>query len=118
MADTYKCMVKGFAYPYFIAAMMHQTDPKSLTISQRKGITTKSFVDACFQKFETFQQTNTYSKESIEQFFGVEFCNIRVEKKQILCFEEKPLVGGNVIYIHKRLYKINKNIFLMKYFQG
>ena len=104
---TYKCAIKDFPYPYFIAACLHQTDPEKLVISNQLGIRTPEFIQFCKQTFEVFSQNDTYSKDAVERFFGLKFCELRLVKSQIRSFESRAMFGSQVVYIHKRCY-LNK----------
>ena len=102
MIDVYKCVIEGFPYPYFIAAMMNQIDMENLVICHNKGVQTESFIKACKSEFQNFNETKSYSQESVEDHFDIHFCALRVDKGKVRYFENRAIVGKNVIYIHKR----------------
>ena len=102
MAETFKTTFKGCSYPLFAIACASKENVQSLNISPQLGIRCKDFIFKCETLFAAFSIDHEYTQENLESYFGVKFCFLRLERKQILSFEGLPLIGSNVIYVHKK----------------
>ena len=102
MAEVFKTHVKGFNYPLFSTALASEKNLSSLQISERIGIRDPEFIEECKLKFEAFKKDHAYSRDTVEGYFKIKFCFLRIQNKQIWSFEDMPAVGSNVIYIHKK----------------
>ena len=102
MIVLHKTTIRGFEYPFFVTAFARDRNMADLKISKQKGITNSSFIAQCKEKFREFSSLHEYSRESVEVFFGIRFCLLRVVKQKIFSFEEKPRFGTNVVYLHRK----------------
>ena len=101
MIESVKTVIKNFDFPYFVAAFVRNRSKASLKISKQNGIRCEKTIKACYAEFEKFKKNNTYSKETVENYFGVRFVNARVEKNEIT-YLSPPFIGSDIIYIHQR----------------
>ena len=102
MAETFKTTFKGCTYPLFAIACANKENVHGLNISPQLGIRCRDFISKCETLFEAFMIDHEYDQESVESYFGVKFCFLQLQKKKIWSFEGLPLIGSNVIYIHKK----------------
>ena len=102
MIVLYKTGIKGFDYPFFVTAFARDQNMDELQISPQVGIRNVSFIAKCKEQFREFSTMHEYSRESVELFFGIRFCVLRVVNRKIRSFEETPRFGNNVIYLHRK----------------
>ena len=101
--ELYKTVIKDFNYPFFVLACAHKENLRELKISTQHGIRCTDFNQKCKTLFEAFTIDHEYSRQSVEEYFAVKLCLLRVENGVIRSFEEVPAIGNNVIYVHRRL---------------
>ena len=102
MIVLHKTSIKGFDYPFFVTAFARDQNMAELQISPQLGIRNASFIAKCKEKFREFSTMHDYSRDSVEKFFGIRFCVLRVVNRKIFSFEEKPRFGTNVVYLHRK----------------
>ena len=102
MVNQYKTIIKDFGNPYFVSAFASLNGLEALEISKQKGITCGKFKTDCASAFEVFRSHHEYSLSSVESFFKLKFCHVRVEKSKIQHFQDRPSYGSNIIYVNKR----------------
>ena len=102
MIGLHKTTIKDFDYPLFVIACANKENLDALNISPQLGIRCNDFKEKCKILFGTFLIGFEYSQESVEKFFGIRFCFLRIEKGEIRSFDDIPMIGSNVIYIHKK----------------
>ena len=102
MSILHKTSIKGFDYPLFVTAFARDQNMADLKISKQNGITNSSYIAKCKEKFREFSSQHEYSRESVEKFFGIQFCFLRIVNGKIRSFEEKPRFGTNVVYLHRK----------------
>ena len=103
MTQTFKTTIKGFDYPLFTIACASNENLQSLNISPQLGIRCQDFIHKCETLFAAFLIDHEYTQADVESYFGVKFCFLQIQKKKIWSFQGLPLIGSNVIYVHKRL---------------
>ena len=99
MIKRYKTQLKDFDYPYFVSAFASKYGFERLKISKKSGILSEDFRNECIDRFSTFCQTHKYTIESVEKFFDVKFCHLRIESEKIHCFTGTPTYGEKIIYV-------------------
>ena len=102
MSILHKTSIKGFDYPLFVTAFARDQNMAELEISPQLGIRNASFIAKCKEKFREFSNLHEYSRSTVEKFFGIRFCVLRVVNGKIRSFEEKPRFGNNVIFLHRK----------------
>ena len=102
MVELFKATFKNFDYPLFSIACANRENLATLKISDRIGIRCEKFKSKCRELCTSFLMENEYSIRNVENYFGIEFCFLRIENGKILSFEDTPKFGQNVLYVHKK----------------
>lgn len=122
--QTIKAHIEGFGNPEFVAIMMKNIDSgqdlhRALCVN-RGGINNGEFIHRACVERERFLRVFPYSRENLEKFFQVRFCEVRrcrVNNRASLTFTNGAKWGQDVVYIHERqdiIYytRIEKNEFM------
>ena len=105
--------IESFGAEEFIAVLIKQLDSgqnlHEFLCINRKGINNGNFVHMACVELEKFLNNYPYSRENLEKFFKVRFCDVRsgrrINQNMTLTFENGAKWGTDVIFINKKEYK-------------
>ena len=121
--------IEAFGAEEFIAIMIKKIDSgqnlQELLCINRKGINNGTFIHQACLELEKFLHTLPYSRENLENYFNIRFCEVRLSRRlnlgPTLTFENGAKWGQDVIYINRIEHKnrpptvnyvrIEKNLF-------
>ena len=105
--------IESFGAEEFIAVMIKQIDSgqnlDELLRINKKGINNGNFIHMACVELEKFLNNYPYSRENLEKFFKIRFCDVRsgrrLNQNMTLSFENGAKWGKDVIFITKKEHK-------------